>query len=63
LASRREVEHCAEVTAQAESPYGSGQGIRQQIGAGESYAGNPVTYQDRSRGQVEPIEYTGGQEI
>ena len=56
LASRREVEHGAEVTAQTEPPHGSGQGIRQQIGAGEPYAGNPVTYQDRSRRQIEPIE-------
>ena len=36
LASRREVEHRADVTAQIEPPYGSGQGIRQQISAGES---------------------------
>jgi hypothetical protein len=60
LASRREVEHGAEVTAQTEPPHGSGQSIRQQIGAGESYAGNPVTYQDRGRRQIEPIEYTRG---
>jgi hypothetical protein len=63
LASRREVEHGAEVMAQAEPPYGSAHGIRQQIGAGESYAGNPVTYQDRGRSQVEPIEYASGQEV
>jgi hypothetical protein len=60
LARRREVEHGAEITAQTEPPHGSGQGIRQQIGTGESYAGNPVTYQDRGRRQIEPIEYTRG---
>jgi hypothetical protein len=63
LASRREVEHRAEITAQTEPPHGSGQGIRQQIGAGESYAGNPVTDQDRGRRQIEPIEYTRGKEV
>jgi hypothetical protein len=35
LVSRREVEHRAEVTTQAEPLYGSGQGIREQVGAGE----------------------------
>jgi hypothetical protein len=35
LASRREVEHGAEVTTQAEPLYGSGQGIGEQVGAGE----------------------------
>ena len=63
LASRREVEHGADVTAQAEPPYRSGQGIREQIGAGEPYAGNPIPDQDRSRRQVEPVEYPRGQEV
>jgi hypothetical protein len=62
LPSCREVEHGAVITAQAESPNGSGEGIREQISAGEPYAGNPVANQDRSRRQVEPIEYPGGQE-
>jgi hypothetical protein len=35
LASRRKVEHRAEVTTEAEPLYGSGQGIREQVGAGE----------------------------
>ena len=35
LPSRREVEHRAEVTTEAEPLYGSGQGIREQVGAGE----------------------------
>ena len=35
LARRREVEHRAEVTTQAEPLHGSGQGIREQVGAGE----------------------------
>ena len=35
LARRREVEHRAEVTTQAEPLYGSGQGIREQVGSGE----------------------------
>jgi DNA-binding Lrp family transcriptional regulator len=61
LPSRREVEHCALITAQAEPPYGSGEGIREQISASEPYAGDPVANQDRSRRQVEPIEYPGGQ--
>jgi hypothetical protein len=62
LPSRREVEHSAVITAQAEPPYGSGEGIREQISANEPYAGNPVANQDRSRRQIEPIEYPGGQE-
>jgi hypothetical protein len=62
LPSRREVEHGALITAQAEPPYGSGEGIREQISASEPYAGNPVANQDRSRRQVEPIEDPGGQE-
>jgi hypothetical protein len=62
LPSRREVEHGALITAQAEPPYGSGKGIREQISASEPYAGNPVANQDRSRRQVEPIEDPGGQE-
>ena len=41
----------------------AGTRIRQQIGAGESYAGNAVTYQDRSRRQIEPIEHTRCQEV
>jgi hypothetical protein len=63
LPSRCEVEHGAVITAQAEPPYGSGEGIREQISAGEPHAGNPITNQDRSRRQVEPIEYSGGQEL
>ena len=43
LPSRREIENSAVITAQAEPPDGSGQGIRDQISAGEPYAGNPVT--------------------
>jgi hypothetical protein len=62
LPSRREVEHGALITAQAEPPYGSGKGIREQISASEPYAGNPVANQDRSRRQVKPIEDPGGQE-
>jgi hypothetical protein len=62
LPSRREVEHGALITAQAEPPYGSGEGIREQISASEPYAGNPVANQDRSRRQVKPIEDPGGQE-
>ena len=42
LPSRREIENSAVITAQAEPPYGSGEGIRDQISAGEPYAGDPV---------------------
>ena len=42
LPSRREIENSAMITAQAEPPYGSGEGIRDQISAGEPYAGDPV---------------------
>lgn len=63
LPSRREVEHSALITAQAEPPYRRGEGIREPISAGEPYAGNPVANQDRSRRQVEPIEDPGGQEL
>jgi hypothetical protein len=62
LPSRREVEHGALIAAQTEPPYGSGERVREQIGASEPYAGNPVANQDRSRRQVEPIEDPGGQE-
>jgi hypothetical protein len=63
LPSRREVEHSALITAQAEPPHGRGDGIREQISASEPYAGNPVPNQDRSRRQIEPIEGPGGQEL
>jgi hypothetical protein len=62
LPSRREVEHGALIAAQTEPPYGSGERVREQIGASEPYAGNPVANQDRSRRQVKPIEDPGGQE-
>jgi hypothetical protein len=62
LPSRREIENSTVITAQAEPPYGRGEGIREQISAAEPYAGNPVANQDRSRRQIEPIEYPSGQE-
>jgi hypothetical protein len=60
---RGEVEDRADVGAQAEPLYRSGNGIREQIGAREPYAGNPISNQDRGSRQVEPVEYTRGQEI
>jgi hypothetical protein len=63
LASRGEVEHSAEVATQAEPLYRSGQGIREQVGTGEPQTGNPITYQDRSRCQVEPVERPSGQKV
>jgi hypothetical protein len=63
FASRREVEDRADVSAQAEPLYRSGNGIREQIGAREPYAGNPISNQDRGSRQVEPVEYARGQEI
>jgi hypothetical protein len=63
LTSRRKVEDCADVGAEAEPPYRSGDGIREQIAAREPYAGNSVTNQDRGGRQVEPVEYVRGQEI
>ena len=35
----------------------------EQIGTREPYAGNAVPNQDRSRGQVEPVEQACGQEV
>jgi hypothetical protein len=63
FASRRKVEDRADVGAQAEPLYRSGNGIREQIGAREPYAGNPISNQDRGGRQVEPVEYARGQEI
>ena len=63
LPSRREVEHGADVAAQAEPAYRSGQSIREQIGAREPYAGNAVPNQDRSSRQVELVEQARGQEV
>jgi hypothetical protein len=63
FASRRKVEDRADVGAQAEPPYRSGDGVREQVGAREPYAGNPISNQDRGSRQVEPVEYTRGQEI
>ena len=63
FASRRKVEDRADVGAQAEPPYRSGNGVREQIGAREPYAGNPISNQERGSRQVEPVEYTRGQEI
>ena len=58
-----EVEHGADVAAHAEPLDGSGQGIREQIGAREPYAGNPITDQDRCRRQIEPVEHSRRQEV
>ena len=63
FASRRKVEDGADVGAQAEPPYRSGNGIHEQIGAREPYAGNPISNQDRRSRQVEPVEHARGQEI
>jgi hypothetical protein len=63
LASRREVEHGADVAAQAEPVHRTGQGIREQIGTRKPYAGNAVPNQDRSSRQIEPVEQARGQEI
>ena len=63
LPSRPEVEHGADVAAQAEPAYRSGQSIREQIGAREPYAGDAVPNQDRSSRQVEPVEQARSQEV
>jgi len=63
LPSRREVEHGADVAAQAEPVHRTGQGIGEQIGTREPYAGNAIPDQDRSGGQIEPVEQARGQEI
>jgi hypothetical protein len=55
FASRRKVEDRTDVDAQAEAPYRSGNGIREQIGTREPYAGNPISNQDRGRRQVQPV--------
>jgi hypothetical protein len=59
----RKVEDRADVGTQAEPLYRSGNGIREQIGAREPYAGNSVSNQDRGSREVEPVEYARGQEI
>jgi hypothetical protein len=63
LPSSREVEHGADVAAQAEPMYRAGQGIREQIGTRKPYAGNAIPNQDRSSRQIEPVEQARGQEI
>ncbi|HET8914545.1 MAG TPA: hypothetical protein VFM91_02455 [Propionibacteriaceae bacterium] len=63
FARRRKVEDRADVSSKAEPLYRSGNGIREQIGAGEPYAGNPISNQDRGSRQVEPVEYARGQEV
>jgi hypothetical protein len=63
LPSHREVEDGADVAAEAEPAYRTGEGIREQIGAGESNAGNAIPNQDRSHGQIKPVEQARGQEI
>ena len=59
FASRRKVEDRADVGAQAEPPYRSGNGVREQIGAREPYAGNPISNQESGQsssraGRVHP---------
>jgi hypothetical protein len=63
FARRRKVEDRADVSSKAEPLYRSGNGIREQIGSREPYAGNPISNQDRGSRQVEPVEDTCGQEI